>query len=271
MAIPRKSAAIAALVVAVLATDAARGHDFYLEPTPFRPRVSQPVSLSLVEVNGLQIQTIPHYGPSVEAFVLASPDGRVPIEAVTGDDPIAEINPAAGGFHVIGHQTKGRRVELPLEKFRKYVEDRGLDEVAGLLGPGRQDAPPVREIFSRYAKTILAVGDHPADRNFETRLGWRMELVPHGNLYRWESAKPVSLELLFEGKPLPGVLVVAHARDDWDEQIEGRTDGRGLVDLAIPHPGAWVAMAVHMQRGSAATDVDWESFWASLLFEAGGD
>ena len=45
----------------------------------------------------------------------------------------------------------------------------------------------------------------------------------------------------------------------------------GAAVLRLPRGGAWLVTAVHMRatEGAAATEADYESWWASLAFAAG--
>jgi hypothetical protein len=47
----------------------------------------------------------------------------------------------------------------------------------------------------------------------------------------------------------------------------GKTDDEGRIDVPVT-PGQWRLHAIHMER-STKPDADWESFWATLTFEAG--
>jgi uncharacterized GH25 family protein len=73
--------------------------------------------------------------------------------------------------------------------------------------------------------------------------------------------------LLFNGKPIAGVLVQAFRREEPEKKLRARTDAMGRVTLAIREPGTWLFKAVHMQRLPAGQMQEWESYWASLTFE----
>jgi uncharacterized GH25 family protein len=71
------------------------------------------------------------------------------------------------------------------------------------------------------------------------------------------------VQLLYQGKPLPGALVKAlpHAGG---AAVTARTDTRGIVALRLPAGGVWMLNAVHMVRADPRLDADWESTWSSL-------
>jgi hypothetical protein len=85
--------------------------------------------------------------------------------------------------------------------------------------------------------------------------------------------------LLFDGKPIPGVLVHAWrqplaselkpaapaSRREVEPAVAVRTDAQGRAVLPIAGGGEWLISAVHMVPSQEA-GADWESSWASLTF-----
>jgi uncharacterized GH25 family protein len=74
--------------------------------------------------------------------------------------------------------------------------------------------------------------------------------------------------LLFDGKPLPGALVVAMEQGSSADKLSARTDARGDVSLVLPRKGVWLVKAVHMTPAPAGLGAEWESVWTSLTFES---
>ena len=76
------------------------------------------------------------------------------------------------------------------------------------------------------------------------------------------------MRLFFRGAPVEGVLIVAFNKADPSQRIKVRTDKDGLVAIHLPRAGVWLVKAVHMVAAARFVRADWESFWASLTFEA---
>jgi len=58
---------------------------------------------------------------------------------------------------------------------------------------------------------------------------------------------------------------------DPSARLSARSDSRGGFAFALPRPGVWLIESVHMVRTWWwFSRADWESFWASLTFEAPG-
>jgi uncharacterized GH25 family protein len=75
------------------------------------------------------------------------------------------------------------------------------------------------------------------------------------------------LQLLYQGKPLAGALIIAFNRDRPMEKLKLRTDADGRVRMTLARAGVWLVTSVHMTPASLLSRADWESLWASLTFE----
>jgi len=76
------------------------------------------------------------------------------------------------------------------------------------------------------------------------------------------------VRLLYHGKPLEGAEVIAFSKDKPMQKERVRTDKAGMASISLPHKGLWLIKVVKMIRASKdLKDAQWESFWASLVFE----
>jgi uncharacterized GH25 family protein len=81
------------------------------------------------------------------------------------------------------------------------------------------------------------------------------------------AGETIEFELLFEGRPMPGVLVKSWQRRGSETLMNtARTDGAGRIRIAFDQGGVWMVSAVHMIPAVGEPDVDWDSFWANLTF-----
>lgn len=263
MYISRMGIAVTLLVAVIASPGYLWAHDFYVEPSVLQLKPNTPVKLSVVEVNVDQSETLPFYDELSARFDLTSPGGTAPIVAQMGDDPVATIRPAVPGYHIVTFVTQSRTAELPPEKFRLYVQKKGLEAAIGdtPLQTGR-----VSEIYTRHSKVILAVGKNPPGTGYLKNVGLKLELIPGKNLPAWKANSPLTLQLLYKGKPLHGAQVQLFSPGRWKHRIKVTTDTDGRISTRVPHGGMWVADAVHLIPSSDRKH-DWESFWASLTFE----
>jgi uncharacterized GH25 family protein len=239
---------------AVLLASRAFAHDFWIEPSTFRPAAGDRVAAGLRVGQKLQGEAVPRIPPLVDRFVL----DNAPMIGFQGGNPAGIAAVARPGFQWIGYQSNAYPVTLDAPKFEQYLRDEGLDGVIKV-----QSQRPQSERFYRCAKALLEAGGAKSG-TFDVPIGFTLELVPR-KLPRAGDELP--LTLLFHGKPAANILVVAMSKTDPDNAVRARTDARGRVTLRIAHGGFWLIKAVHMQSAPADSGVDWESWWASLTFE----
>jgi uncharacterized GH25 family protein len=183
-----------------------------------------------------------------------------------GANPAGMARIEAPGLYVIGYRSKGTRIELEAAKFEAYLREEGLGHVVQSRAERGESGKSGREIYSRCAKALLSAGDSGPE-GFDRILGFRLELVPERNPYGSTADDEFVLRVLFEGKPLAGVLVSAMNKSEPDQPLTARSDEQGRLHFALQRSGMWLITAVHMVRAQAGSDADWESLWASLTFQ----
>ena len=242
-----------AFLAAALAAGSASAHDFWIEPSTFRPASGQIVTAALRVGQKLQGDPVPRIPQLVERFILDA----APMIGAPGSDPAGVARVAQPGLHWIGYQSYAYPVSLELLKFQEYLRDEGLDGSVKVRA-----ARPQAERFYRCAKALLDSGG-PAGA-FDVPLGFTLELVPRK---KPRPGADLPLTLLYHGKPAANILVVAMSKSDPEKAVRARTDAHGRVTLRIAHGGFWLVKAVHMQAAPPDSGFDWESWWASLTFE----
>lgn len=243
------------LVMCVAARAAA--HDFWIEPSTFRPAVGQLFTASLLVGQNFVGEPIPRSTPLIDAFIVSDVSGQRPVNGFENHDPAGYIRLPQAGLAIIGYRSKPSQLELPAEKFNEFLLQEGLDRVRQVRMARGEMNRPDRERFFRYAKAIVGSGAG----GFDQPLGYRLEIIPETDPLDF---KPLRLRLLFEGKPLAGALVTAIDRNG---RLSARSDASGHVTFALPKNGVWLIKSVHMIPAPPGTNADWESLWASLTFE----
>ena len=184
-------------------------------------------------------------------------------------DPAGMARLQDGGLQVVSFENTPTYLELPAEKFNSYLQAEGLE---GILEARRQagtSGQPGKESYSRCAKSLLWVdGDHATeDSRHQDPVGLTLELTPETNPYRMTAPAPLTVQLLHEGQPVAGALLMALNKSAPNEvqRVESGVDGRAEFDLR--RSGLWLVKAVHMVPAAAEAPEDWRSYWASLTFE----
>lgn len=198
----------------------------------------------------------------IERFAaVGPPPGEIEAEVagIAWSDPAGWTSPAGPGLHWIVYDSNHARVEQAGAKFDNYLGEEGLERIRELRKAGEG---PVKEIYSRCAKSLLRVGE--GSSGYDRALGLELELVPEKDPYSLKPGEALPVRLLYRGEPLDGALVVAMASPG--SRVAARTSG-GRASLVLDRPGLWLVKAVHMVPAPEGSGAEWESLWASLTFD----
>lgn len=260
---------VLALLATVLSAPAVRGHDFWIEPSSFTPAPGQRVAVRLKVGEHFRGDPVPRRPERIERFTAVGPSGEAPIPGVPDSDPAGFVALGSPGLHLLAYDSDHASVELEGAKFEEYLKMEGLEAVSAQRARKGQTGEPVKEIYSRCAKSLVAVGGGSGS-GFDRTLGLVLELVPEANPYTLKGGGELPVRLYYGGKPLKGALVMALQKDRPEPKLSARSDAQGRVRLRLDRPGVWLVKAVHMVPAVSAggeAGADWESFWASLTFE----
>jgi uncharacterized GH25 family protein len=246
-----------AIAAALLLTCAsAHAHDFWIEPSSYRPAVGQTVMLGLRVGQDFDGDPVPRSAQLMESFTARDARGESAVFGYENADPAGLVRVERAGVAVVAYRSKANFVELPPAKFAEFLKTEGIDWI-------EFDGKPDREHFYRYVKTLIRSGA-PSALPVRHVAGFRYDIVPESD--PWSSG-PLHVRVLFEEKPARGVLVTAIHRDDRTLRVAVRTDRRGRAVLDLPKPGVWLIKSVYMTAAPKGSGVDWESLWASITFE----
>jgi uncharacterized GH25 family protein len=257
-------------LLALLSAVSLSAHDFWIEPSTFHPAPGQRVVVRLRVGQHFRGDPVPRDPALLRRFSLIGPaGGEAPVPGIPGGEPAGYATAAAPGLSLLTYASGRSSVELDAAKFETYLSDEGLEKISALRARKGQSAEPVKEVFSRCAKAVLAVGGGVGGGvGFDRVLGLTLELVPEKDPTTLSAGGELPVRLLWQGKPLAGALVVAMPREQPDARVTARTDPAGRARLRLDRPGVWLVKAVQMIPAPAdAGGADWESFWASLTFD----
>jgi uncharacterized GH25 family protein len=250
----------------------ALAHDVWVQPATFHPAVGESVNVHLYVGHAGEIEDIKRNPQRIEKFIIVGPVGSKDIAGEADRAPAGSIQPDAPGPYVIGFRSKHSFIELPATEFEQYLQYEGLDHVIAARKDRGESDKPGKEIYSRCAKSLLIVGNE-TPKQADYTLGFRLELIALKNPYKIKPGDDLPLQLLFEGKPRPNVLVkLKDPKSTTEEALtSARTDSDGKVTLKLDTAATGVRLinAVHMIEAPKDNPhgAQWESLWASLTFE----
>jgi uncharacterized GH25 family protein len=248
----------------------ASAHEFWMRAEPLSPPVGSSAQMFIYfgeYFEGTQAGFLTTHSAVLRHYSAAGSEDLMGL--VPSVNPIGQVPVRIGsaGTHLVAFDSHTATITLPADKFNAYLHDEGLDsivrerEAAGTLG--REG----RERFRRNAKTLLRAGGK-SDATYAIQTGQRLELVPLNDPLSQPPGAPLRFKLLFDGKPLPDALLRAwHHNGDQTISIRATSDNNGDITYNLPYPGTWMISTVHMIAATGSDEVDWDSFWGSLMFE----
>lgn len=260
---------VGAGVLLGLMSPAVPAHDFWIEPSTFQPEPNEPVHLSLRVGEHFKGEPVPRNSEKIESFTARGPNYFArKINGLEGADPAGTLTIELPGMYVVGYRNKRTRIELEPEKFQQYLKEEGLERVMALRAERGETNKPGREVYSRSAKVVLNLGE-PSAMAMEPSFRFTFEIVPLRNPSTVRvGMDDLTVRCLYNGAaPDHPLTVVAMRKDKPENPIRTTTDKDGKATFALDAPGVWMIKAIHMAPAPADADADWESIWASLVFE----
>lgn len=200
---------------------------------------------------------------------------RPPDESWFEKDNKTLINFRTGteGTGVFGVSTLPRVNDYTAEGFVESLKHEGLTDLLAERKRTGLDKMPARKSYSKHVKAIFQVGEKRSD-DYNTVLGFPIELVPVNNPYEVQVGGQLSMQLLIDGKPAANEMVYAsyagqhgYAEDGSPiDAFQAKTNKDGIVTATITRSGHWYFRTVNMVP-TEKEEADYESLSASITFE----
>ena len=186
---------------------------------------------------------------------------------------ILPIKTGKEGTGVFGISTLPRINEYTPEVFVENMKHEGLLGVIEARKKSGEDSNPVTKKYSNHVKAIFQIGNKLSG-DYKTVLGYPIELIPVNNPYSLKVGDELSMQLLINGKPMPGIMVYASFNDKYgyakDESpldaFKVQTNSAGIVKIKITEAGHWYFRAVYLIK-NPEKDSDYISNSAAITFE----
>jgi uncharacterized GH25 family protein len=259
---------IISVALILLLLGVAQAHEFWLLPKKFKYESGEKMTLDFVVGENFEGEYWDLTKHKVEKVTIynrvSSTDLLQKVMKSNGNNLEYTFNNV--GTHLIALESDNAYIELEAEKFDEYLVEDGLDYIKEeRLKRGEQNKPS-RELYSRYAKLLVQVGDK-TDDTFKKSAGMKMEIIPSQNPYDLKSGDYMECKVLYRGNPQPHTLVKVWSHVGNRVFLQNiYTESDGAIRFPISNKGAWMVSSVKMIR-SNSPKAEWESMWASLVFE----
>ncbi|MBA3886782.1 MAG: DUF4198 domain-containing protein [Acidobacteria bacterium] len=274
----RRITTVQAIIAVILLSLPASAHDFWIEPSTFRPALNSDVDLRLRVGEHFKGDAVPRNPAAIETFVVATADRQQHISGRAGGDPAGTFRVTSPGTMLVAYRSRPSTVELTAGEFEQYLKEEGLEHIIASRAARGDSGAPGREQFSRSVKALLHA-DGIVSGGHDRALGLTLELIPEEDPLTLGRGAMLPVRLLYEGRPLAGALIVALSRASNgshkhahpasthpDAPFQARSDAEGRVQVPLT-AGTWLIKTVHMVPAPEGAGVDWQSIWATLTFD----
>ncbi|MGD9627795.1 MAG: DUF4198 domain-containing protein [Pyrinomonadaceae bacterium] len=244
-------------------------HEYWLEPESFFLRPGERSDLRLYLGEGLNVEEeMPYLSSKTSIFRLHSSDGPFDLTSEVRDEarPLLSFSALKSGTYLLAMERNWSYITLEPDKFEAYLREDGMQYIIAERQKRGEGEKEGKERYSRFLKVLIQVGDK-RDKTFSQR-GLRLDIVPLRNPYSLKVGDQLSVQVLFEGKPLADKVLFADNREGnsiTKQQLTTNADGIAKIDL--DRKGVWLVRLVFMQRCTKHCEgADWESFWGALSF-----
>lgn len=249
---------------------AAQSHDLWVVPGKFQLRPGEKTSVFINSGDRFPESQALVEPERIVGFALHTSAGETALSGFRADGKslVSEVSAAEAATAILTVGLKPNVVRLTAEHFNEYLAHDGLPQILRLRAELGEADQPVFERYTKWAKTILKVGELEDD--FSSRpVGIEIEIVPEKRPFGLRTGEELPVRVFFDGAPLAGVVVLGGRAGGPPAELRGWTDREGRVTFALSAPGRYYLHAVHMTRLKDDAEAQWESFWATLTFECG--
>lgn len=240
-------------------------HEYWIEPLDFSPALNEATAANLKVGSDFKGQPLSYIPQFTNGYQITNQNGVTELEGMAGDRPALAYSPEVSGLNIITYQTTKSRVTFQKwDKFETYVTLQGMTDIILRHRARRLPESDFSEGYSRYAKSLVAVGGKNSGSDMYT--GMRIELVALQNPYALNPGDELAIQLLFQGEPLNDHQISVFT-DDAEVSVERvRTDENGQITFTIQDNTNYLLNAIKMVDLEGQGKEVWESYWASLTF-----
>ena len=245
-------------------------HDTWLVPSKFHLSPGATVLVRLATSEAFPTSDGAVTPERVARFTLHTKAGTQPVKdyRVDGNYLLAEVAPQEEGHAIMVAETKPHAFVLEPKVFNDYLREEELKPMIEARRKAGKTNTPGRERYRKIAKTILCVGE-TRDTLYNKPQGLWVEIVPESSPCDLRVGNRLTVRVLLDGKPLPGVHLAAgyegvtgHTYPIWV-----KTPQSGRVRITFDRPGLWFVRTLYMTPAKDDPEADWHSAFSTLTFE----
>ena len=248
----------------------AKGHEFWIEPKSYQVVTGDELVAELRVGQSFSGGSQAYLPQNFRRFEYGANGQTAPITGRLGDRPAARLETSGEGLVVLIHETTDLKITWDeFGKFEKFVRHKDAEWVLEAHQSEGLSEENVAEAYSRYAKSLVAVGAG-AGSDFES--GLETEIIALENPYTGNMADGIDVRVLYQGNPRAEEQIeIFEKTDSGDVSIFTlKTDANGEATIPVKPGHQYMLDSVVLRKPSAelanSRNVLWESLWANLTF-----
>ena len=247
-------------------------HEFWIDPVDYVIPPGAPLVADIRVGETFEGSAYSYVPPNFRRFDLVMNETVIPVEGRAGDRPALNMRVDREGLVTVVHVTRDYNLRYTdWQKFENFANHKDFTRVLDQHLERGLPREGFRERYSRYGKSLMAVGDGAGQ---DRQVGLLTEIVALANPYADDLQGGFPALVLYDGTPRSDTQVelFERAADGTVEVTLHRTDTQGRVTLPVRPGHAYLVDAVVMRPLNPVEENDpvWESLWASLTFEVPG-
>jgi len=258
-------------VIAIAAsTSLAWGHEFWIDPEDYTLAPGDTLTAAIRVGENFKGSSYAYIPDNFRRFDLAQGDDVAPVEGRIGDRPALSTTVDEDGLAIVVHVTRDYDLTYSsYDSFVNFVTHKDAEWVIDAHAEAGQEGVAPKEIYSRHAKSLVAVGEGAGqDRAF----GLVTEIVALENPYTGDMGDGIDVQVFYQSEPRGDAQVEIFDRDpDGEVSVSTvTTDAEGVATVPVTAGHSYLVDAVVLRRPgddvTEETGAAWESLWASLTF-----
>lgn len=247
-----------------------RGHDTWLLPGSFSLEPGKEITFDLT--SGMDFPKLDH---PIKAERVKESKLRLAGKAFDLKDPAGgetalrwTANLPAAGTATAWVTLSPRVIQLTEEKVQEYLDEIAAPEAVRKAWNDAGADRQWREEYIKNAKTFVVVGK--ADDSWKLPTGQPLEFVPLSDPTVLKPGVAFTVMLFRDGKPLAGQVVQSVGPDG--KLIASKpTDAGGKATFTPKATGGPLLIRTTLLTPTKRPELDWESQFATLVLQAGGN
>ena len=241
-------------------------HDTWLSPSIYEANAGQSIAFDLT--SGMEF-------PALDSAVKPERVAKAGFRVAGEEGAIEEFKPAEHALRIERQFTKSgvatvwlelrpKDIELSDDDVAHYLEEARASKEVHRAWAEQKGREKWKELYTKCAKTCLAIGQADGDRSWAEPVGMALEMVPLANPTTLRVGTEAKFKLLRAGQPLPNAAVALHSAGDAGPRYE-TTDAQGVVTFTLMNAGPTMLATVYLRP--PAEGKPWESEFSTLTFD----